>query len=109
MLPLFHVGGAFCGSLPALGVGAAMVLPTAAGFRNPDVVANFWRIVEDQRVTIGGLVPTALGAAAEAPAQGCDLSRLRAVLRPARRSVRRRSKNGSCAPGRATACARSTA
>ena len=77
VLPLFHVGGAFCGSLPALGVGAAMVLPTAAGFRNPDVVANFWRIVEDHRVTIGGLVPTALGAAAEAPSQGRDLSRLR--------------------------------
>jgi fatty-acyl-CoA synthase len=76
-LPLFHVGGAFCSSLPALGVGATMVLPTAASFRNPDVVANFWRIVEGQRVTLGGLVPTGLGAAAEAPLQGCDLSRLR--------------------------------
>ena len=76
-LPLFHVGGAFCGSLPALGVGAAMILPTAGGFRNPDVVANFWRIVEDQRATIGGLVPTGLGAAADAPSQGRDLSRLR--------------------------------
>ncbi len=72
--PLFHVGGAFCGSLPALGVGAAMILPTAGGFRNPDVVANFWRIVEDQRATIGALVPTALGAAADAPSQGRDLS-----------------------------------
>jgi fatty-acyl-CoA synthase len=76
-LPLFHVGGAFCGSLPALGVGATMILPTAASFRNPDVVANFWRIVEGQRATLGGLVPTALGAAAEAPSQGRDLSRLR--------------------------------
>ena len=76
-LPLFHVGGAFCGSLPALGVGAAMILPTAVGFRNPDVVANFWRIVEDQRATIGGLVPTALGTAAAAPSQGRDLSQLR--------------------------------
>ena len=32
VLPLFHVGGAFCGSLPALGIGATMVLPTAGGF-----------------------------------------------------------------------------
>ena len=54
-----------------------MILPTAAGFRNPEVVANFWRMVENQRITLGGLVPTALGAAAEASAQGCDLSRLR--------------------------------
>ncbi len=76
-LPMFHVGGAFCTSLPALGVGAAMILPTAAGFRNPEVVADYWRIVEDQRATIGGLVPTALGAAADAPSQGRDLSRLR--------------------------------
>jgi fatty-acyl-CoA synthase len=76
-LPLFHVGGAFCASLPALGVGVAMILPTAAAFRNPEVVANYWRIVENQRATIGGLVPTALGAAADAPAQGRDLSRLR--------------------------------
>ena len=76
-LPLFHVGGAFCSSLPALGVGATMILPTATGFRNPDVVVNFWRIVERNRATIGALVPTALGAAADAPAAGRDLSRLR--------------------------------
>jgi fatty-acyl-CoA synthase len=44
-LPLFHVGGAFCTSLAALGNGAALVIPTASGFRNPDVVSNFWRIV----------------------------------------------------------------
>ena len=45
-LPIFHVGGAFVGSLAALGAGATMVLPTAGGFRNPDVVANYWRIIE---------------------------------------------------------------
>ncbi len=76
-LPLFHVGGAFCTSLPAFGAGAAMILPTAAGFRNPDVVRNYWRILDAHRVTIGGLVPTGLAAAAEADAGGCDLSRLR--------------------------------
>ncbi len=54
-----------------------MILPTAAGFRNPDVVRNYWRILDAHRVTIGGLVPTGLAAAAEADARGCDLSRLR--------------------------------
>jgi fatty-acyl-CoA synthase len=76
-LPIFHVGGAFCSSLPALGVGATMILPTAAGLRNPEVVANYWRIVETHRATIGALVPTGLGAAAEAAATGRDLSSLR--------------------------------
>jgi fatty-acyl-CoA synthase len=76
-LPIFHVGGAFVGSLAALGAGSAMVLPTAGGIRNPEVVAHFWRIVAEQRVTIGALVPTAIGAVAAAPREGADISRLR--------------------------------
>jgi fatty-acyl-CoA synthase len=47
------------------------------GFRNPEVVANFWRIVEAQSLTVGGLVPTGLGAAADVPTAGTDISRLR--------------------------------
>ena len=77
VLPLFHVGGAFCGALAALGAGATMILPTPASFRNPEVIANYWRIIADHRATIGALVPTGLGAAAGASAKGCDLSRLR--------------------------------
>ncbi len=76
-LPMFHVGGAFCSSLPALGAGATMIVPTAAGFRNPEVVACFWRIIERQRVTIGALVPTGLGAVAAVPLDGADISSLR--------------------------------
>ena len=77
VLPLFHVGGSFCASLAGLGAGATLVVPTAGGFRNPEVVANFWRIVEAQRLTVGGLVPTGLGAAAAVPTAGADISRLR--------------------------------
>lgn len=76
-LPLFHVGGAFCSSLPAIASGATMIIPTAGGFRNPEVVANFWRIVEAQRITTGALVPTGLGAVAAVPLAGADISRLR--------------------------------
>lgn len=76
-LPMFHVGGAFCSSLPALGSGATMVIPTAGGFRNPEVVSNFWRIVESQRITHGALVPTGLGAVAAVPLDGADISSLR--------------------------------
>jgi len=101
-LPLFHVGGAFCGSLPALGVGAAMILPTAGGFRNPDVVANFRTSARRSAVWCR------LGSASRptrprkvATSRACASSQL------ARRSVRRRSKNGSSESGPATACARS--
>jgi fatty-acyl-CoA synthase len=76
-LPLFHVGGAFVGALAALACGATQVIPTAAGMRNPEVVANFWRIIAAQRITIGALVPTALGAVAGIPVGGADISRLR--------------------------------
>ena len=68
-LPIFHVGGAFCTSLPALGAGGTIVIPTAAGFRNPEVVANHWRIIAEHGVTLGGGVPTMIAAAAERPSK----------------------------------------
>ncbi len=79
-LPMFHVGGAFCTSLPALGAGGSIVIPTAAGFRNPEVAANHWAIVAEQKVTLGGGVPTMIAAAAEAPVGEADLSRLRLCI-----------------------------
>ena len=105
-LPMFHVGGAFCASLPALGSGATMIVPTAGGFRNPDVVANFWRVMESQRVTHGALVPTGLGAVAAVASDGADLC-LAALLRHRRLGfVRLKSSGGSSSPGRAIACGR---
>ncbi len=79
-LPLFHVGGAFCGSLAMLGAGAGLVIPTAGSIRNPEVVAHYWRIVERMRVTLAGLTPTGLAAVAAAPLGGADISSLRAFV-----------------------------
>ena len=79
-LPLFHVGGAFCFSLALLGGGGAMVVPTAGGLRNPEVIAHFWRLIEAQRITLTGGVPTALAAVSAVSPEGCDLSRLRQVV-----------------------------
>ncbi|MDB5547513.1 MAG: long-chain-fatty-acid--CoA ligase [Tardiphaga sp.] len=78
-LPLFHVGGAFVGSLSSLAAGAAIYLPTAFGMRNPEVVTQFWRILERFAITFAGLVPTSLGAVAAVPVDGADLSKLRIV------------------------------
>ena len=77
VLPMFHVGGAFCTCLPMLAAGGSILVPTAAGSRNPDVIANYWRILSENGVTIAGGVPTIIHAAAGAPRDGADLSRLR--------------------------------
>jgi len=79
-MPLFHVGGAFCFSLAILGAGGTMVLPTAGGMRNPEAVANFWRMIESQRITLTGGVPTILAAAGGVSSDGCDISSLRQVV-----------------------------
>jgi fatty-acyl-CoA synthase len=79
-LPLFHVGGAFCGCLAGLAGGASIYLPTAFGMRNPDVVTHFWRLIERHRISFGGMVPTSLGAVASVAVDGADLSSLRLVV-----------------------------
>ncbi|SDR48066.1 fatty-acyl-CoA synthase [Rhizobiales bacterium GAS113] len=78
-LPLFHVGGSFCTCVPALAAGGAIVVPTPTSVRNPAVIANFWRIAAEQRLSIVGVVPTTLSALADVPVAGADLSHLRLV------------------------------
>jgi fatty-acyl-CoA synthase len=78
-LPLFHVGGAFVGSLGALAGGAAVFIPTAAGYRNPAVIENFWRIVAAHRITVTGFVPTTLSAVAAVPRNDLAIDSLRFV------------------------------
>jgi fatty-acyl-CoA synthase len=76
-LPLFHVGGLFVGVGAGLSAGATMVIPGPAGARDPALVTNFWRIIEKHRLTHAGNVPTTLGALADIPVGGSDISSLR--------------------------------
>lgn len=76
-LPIFHVAGALVLSLGTLGGGLQMVLPTLGGFRNPEVVRQYWRLVEHFKVTIGGAIPTSVAAIIEVPIENHDLSSLR--------------------------------
>jgi fatty-acyl-CoA synthase len=78
-LPLFHVGGAFVGSLATLAGGGAVFVPTAAGYRNPAVVENFWRLVAMHRITVTGFVPTTLSVVAAVPRDGIAIDTLRFV------------------------------
>ena len=79
-LPLFHVGGLFVGTSNALAAGATIYVPSPAGARDPAYVSQFWNYVERHRITHAGNVPTVLGALADVPVDGADISSLRIVL-----------------------------
>jgi fatty-acyl-CoA synthase len=52
-------------------------MPTTALFRNREVIANYWRLVERYRATVVSAVPTVLAALANVPLGGADISSLR--------------------------------
>ncbi|WGS17023.1 MULTISPECIES: AMP-binding protein [unclassified Bradyrhizobium] len=76
-LPLFHVGGLFCTVANCLASGVTMLVPGPAGARDPALITNFWKIVEQYRINIAGNVPTVLGAIADVPVADSDISSLR--------------------------------
>ena len=77
--PLFHVAGVLPGALCSLAVGMHVIIPTAALFRNRDVVQNYWRLAEQHGCTLMSGVPTVLAALAGVPLDGADISRMRSV------------------------------
>jgi len=79
-LPQFHVGGSLFGGLAPIANGWTVVIPTPLGARNPNVVRDWWGIVERNRVGIAGAVPTTLAAIMNVPRDGHDLSSLRAFV-----------------------------
>jgi fatty-acyl-CoA synthase len=79
-LPQFHVGGSIVGGLAPIANGWTVLLPTPLGARNPNVVRDWWSLVERHRVTVGGAVPTSLAAIMNVPREGHDLSSLRAFV-----------------------------
>jgi len=76
-LPIFHVAGSLLLGLSPLGRGGEVILPTATGFRNPRVVANYWRLVESLKVTVGGGIPTTLVSLLDVPVGNADISSLK--------------------------------
>ena len=86
-LPLFHVGGALTQGLANFCVGSAVVVLSAAGWRNANAVRKVWRLVERYRPEVFGAVPTVLAAALNVPRAGADVS-----------SIKRCSGGGSAIP-----------
>ncbi|MFT5114967.1 MAG: fatty-acyl-CoA synthase [Parasphingorhabdus sp.] len=79
-LPMFHVAGTILMGISTFLAGAELVLMSPAGLRNPAMVSQFWRLCERYKVTIPAGVPTSIGAVAEAPVDGADLSSIRCGL-----------------------------
>lgn len=79
-LPLFHVGGALTQCLGPLSGGGALIVLSAAGWRNPNAVRNVWRLVERHRPAVFGGVPTVVGAAIGLPSGEADVSSIRCCL-----------------------------
>ena len=78
--PLFHVGGTITAGLSILAAGGHIVIPSAHSLRNPNVIANYWGIVERCRATIVSGVPTSIAALAEVPVGNNDISSVRMAL-----------------------------
>lgn len=76
-LPFFHVGGTATWGLSVLGAAGHIVVLTPTGFRNREMLRNYWVLAERYRATMLGSVPTAVGALSEVPLEGHDLSSAR--------------------------------
>jgi fatty-acyl-CoA synthase len=79
-LPMFHVAGTILMGISTFLAGSELLLMSPAGLRNPTMVKRFWQICERYKVTIAGGVPTSIGAVAQVPVGGNDLSSIRSGL-----------------------------
>jgi fatty-acyl-CoA synthase len=78
--PLFHVAGSFVYGTALFHRGVNIVLPTRTGMRNPEVVRNYWKLVERHRVTSLAAVPTVVAALVNTPVDGADISSIRMLI-----------------------------
>ena len=78
--PLFHVGGTMTAGLSILAAGGHVVIPSPYGLRLPQVIQNYWRIVERFQATIVSGVPTSIAALAELPIGNRDVASVRMAL-----------------------------
>ena len=79
-LPLFHVNAVIISGLAAFLAGSGTVLLSPQGFRGPDVLPHFWRVVEKYRATLFSAVPTIYAALLNIDKGGADVSSLRFAI-----------------------------
>jgi fatty-acyl-CoA synthase len=79
-LPLFHVNGVIVTGLTAFIGGAEVLLATPQGYRNPNLIGNFWNVIERHKVSFFSGVPTIYAGLLQVPSAGHDLSSLKYAL-----------------------------
>jgi fatty-acyl-CoA synthase len=75
-LPLFHVNALLVTGLAPMFAGLWVVWPGPAGYRNPDLYARFWKIMEHYRIAAMSAVPTVYATLSRVPVDA-DISSLR--------------------------------
>jgi fatty-acyl-CoA synthase len=75
-LPLFHVNALLVTGLAPMFAGLRVVWPGPAGYRNPDLYARLWTLVEHYRIAGMSAVPTVYAALSRVPVDA-DISSLR--------------------------------
>jgi fatty-acyl-CoA synthase len=58
--PLYHTGGVILDVFSTYGIGTTSVIATPMGFRNREVIRNYWTIAERYGLTVLNAVPTVL-------------------------------------------------
>jgi fatty-acyl-CoA synthase len=79
-LPLFHCNGTCITGLLPFTVGGSVVLLSAAGYRDPAIMKNFYKIVERYRPVFFSAVPTVLSVLLDIPVAGADIASLRYLV-----------------------------
>ncbi len=75
--PFFHVGGTMTVGLSVLAAGGHVVVPSPYALRPPEVIQNYWHIVEHFRATVMGGVPTSIASLTDSFSPARDVSCLR--------------------------------
>ncbi len=76
-LPLFHCNGTIVTGLTPFSVGGHVVLLSPTGYREPTIMANFWKIVSHYRASTFSAVPTVLSVLLDIPVGDNDISSLK--------------------------------
>jgi fatty-acyl-CoA synthase len=75
--PLYHVGGIEPTSAVPFANGMTIVIPGTLGFRNRNLIANYWKYFSAFGITRLYGVPTSYTAIANVPIDGADISMVR--------------------------------
>jgi len=79
-LPLFHCNGTCITGLLPFSMGGQVVILSPAGYRDPNIIKNFYKIVEKFRPVFFSCVPTVLSMLLDTPVGSADISSLRYLI-----------------------------